>query len=35
MENRKVFNSLMDEHCMGTKIPGILGQGVEFKAIRA
>jgi hypothetical protein len=35
MDNRKVFNSLMDEHTMGTKIPGILAQGIEFKAIRA
>lgn len=35
MENRKIFNQLIDEHVMGTKIPGILGQGVEFKNIRA
>lgn len=35
MDNRKMFNELMNEHVMGVKIPGILGQGIEFKKIRA
>ena len=35
MDNRKQFNELMNEHVMGVKIPGILGQGIEFKKIRA
>jgi preprotein translocase subunit Sec63 len=31
MENRKIFTELIDQNMMGQKIPGILGQGVEFK----
>lgn len=35
MENRKIFQELIDEQMMGQKIPGILGQGVEFKNMKA